>query len=184
MLNNVLQIYINTFLDTSKMISTGSVLLVSYDNQLFPFSSEALMNSPLKVFIRFAFDYALTSGVHIIKVTLYSVVIQKYIFDITGTYLSAIPHNQIPVISQGNENYDNNSDSAQSTTNNLDIATHSEVKNHQDEGTGENDVIFYDVELFDETGNFYDLEEFKQFDILTDELLVDQLIDNDIMFTP
>lgn len=155
---------------------TDSVLLVSCDNQLFPFSSDALINTPLRIFIKFAIGYTLSYGVHIIQISLYSIVIQNFVHNITGIYLASIPHSSIPLTSQNNENpliEKESSDIAESTTESNMLDNYLDFNIYESEFTGENVII---TDVFPEADNFLEL------DIFTDESLGNKMIDDDVFY--
>lgn len=86
---------------------SGTTLFISSDNQMYSFNTEFITQSPLSAFIPYYTGFITINDLKIIKLSLFSSVIQAYILLATGTRIFPLSNS----ISTINQNTDHVSDS-------------------------------------------------------------------------
>lgn len=76
---------------------SGITLFVSCDNVFFPFYTESIIRSPLNTFIAYYTGFTMINGVKIIRLSLFSNVIQAYILLETGIPILPLSNNNLNV---------------------------------------------------------------------------------------
>lgn len=134
---------------------SGITLFVSCDNVFFPFYTESIIKSPLNAFIAYYTGFTMINGVKIIRLSLFSNVIQAYILLETGVPILPLSNSNLNV-----NNIHKNIQTAQTSndsTNGLNITTGNTREGYID--VSSNLIPDFDLDLDDEMSIFIEADD-------------------------
>lgn len=129
---------------------SGVTMFVSTDNKLFAFTTECIAKSPLSAFIPYYIDSTITNDINVIKLSLFSSLIQTYILLATGIRIFPMSND---CTSQNENVYHINYSSGH-----LEIITLNTTNTQDDEMLDIDDIS----KLIDDYTYFQDIDEFVQ----------------------